>query len=161
MSDPLWGYSQVTVLQLLTHLHETYGTITPDQLDENAVMLDREWNPNDPLERLWQRVRECCSFAHVSDDTISEAAAVCKTLNVFANSARDCRKLPSIERTWANLQKHFKVVNDECKRLLTTEGAGCHSDNAAQASAQLEQAMDAVANLTAADQFRHQTRLTS
>ena len=37
LSDPLWGYGQVTVLQLLTHLRETYGLITPDQLDENAA----------------------------------------------------------------------------------------------------------------------------
>ena len=38
------------------------------------------------------------------------------------------------------LQKHFKVANDERKRLLTSEGARYHSVDAAQAStaAQLE-----------------------
>ena len=41
------------------------------------------------------------------------------------------------------------MANDERKRLLTTEGAGYHSANAAQASTQLEQAMAALANLTA------------
>ena len=33
LNDPLWGYGQVTALQLLTHLRDTYGRITPDQLD--------------------------------------------------------------------------------------------------------------------------------
>jgi hypothetical protein len=156
LSDPLWGYGQVTILQLLTHLRETYGLITPDQLDENAATLDREWNPDDPLERLWQRVRECRSFILAGDGEITEAAAVRKTLivlektGVFADAARDWRKLSAIERTWAKLlQKHSKMANDERKRLLTTEGAGYHSANAAQASTQLEQAMAALANLTA------------
>ena len=121
LNDPLWGYGQVSGLQLLTHLHETYGRITPDQLDENAATLDREWNPEDPLERLWQGIRECCSFALASDDAITEAFAVRKTLivfektGVFADAARNWRKLPPIEQTWAKLQKHFKIANDERK----------------------------------------------
>ena len=64
VSDRLWGYGQVTVLELLTHLCETYGLITSNQLDENAATLDREWNPDDPLERLWQRVRESLLLLH-------------------------------------------------------------------------------------------------
>ena len=154
--DPLWGYGQATVLQLLTHLRETYGPITPDQLDKNAATLVREWNPDDPLERLWQRVpRECRSFALAGGDEITEAAAVRKTLlvlektGVFADAARDWRKPPPLERTWAMLQKLFKVANNVRKRLLTTEGAGYYSANAAQAPTQLEQAMAALVNLTA------------
>ena len=134
----------------------TYGTITPDQLDENAATLDREWNPKNLLERLWQHVRKYRSFAHAGGDEILEAAAVRKTLIIleksggFADEASNWRKLPSIEKTWANLQKHFKVANDEQKRLLTTEGAGYHNANATQASIQLEQAMAALTNLIAA-----------
>ena len=125
LNDPLWGYSQVTALQLLTHLREMYGWITPDQLDKNAATLDREWNHEDPLERLWQRVRECHSFALAGGDAITEAFAVRKTLiilektGVFADAARDWHKLPPLEQTWTMLQKHFKLANDEHKRLLT------------------------------------------
>jgi hypothetical protein len=157
LNDPLWGYSQVAT-QLLTHLRETYGRITPDQLDENATTLDREWNPEDPMENLWQCIQECRSFALAGDDVITEAFTVRKTLivlektGVFADAAHDWRKLPQIEQTWTMLQKHFKVANDERKRLLTSEGAGYHSANAAQAStaAHLEQALAALANLTTA-----------
>ena len=81
VSDRLWGYGQVTVLELLTHLRETYGRITPNQVDKNAATLDREWNPEDPMEKLWQRVHECRSFA--GDVTIMEAFAVRKTLTVL------------------------------------------------------------------------------
>ena len=87
VSDRLWGYGQVTVLELLTHLRETYGLITSNQLDENAATLDREWNPDDPLERLWQRVRECRSFALAGKDEFTEAAAVRKTLIVLGKTA--------------------------------------------------------------------------
>jgi hypothetical protein len=30
LNDPLWSYGQLTALQLLTHLRDTYGWITPD-----------------------------------------------------------------------------------------------------------------------------------
>ena len=83
LSDQLWGYGKVTILQLLTHLRTTYGMITPDQLDENAATLDREWNPDDLLERLWQRVREYRSFTHTGIDEILEGAAVRKTLIIL------------------------------------------------------------------------------
>ena len=101
LNDPLWGYSQVTVLQLLTHLRETYGRITPDQVDKNAATLDREWNPEDPMEKFWQRVRECHSFALAGDDAITEAFAVRKTpiglekTGVFADAARNWCKPPT------------------------------------------------------------------
>ena len=103
--------------------------------------------PEDPMENLWQRVRECHSFTLAGNDAITEA----KT-GVFANAARDWRKLSPLEQTWAKLQKRFKIANDERKRLLTSEGAGYHTDNAAQTStaAQLEQALAALANKTAA-----------
>jgi hypothetical protein len=85
-----------------------------------------------------------------------EAAAVRKTLiilgktGVFADAVRDWHKLPPLQRAWAKLQKHFKVANDERKRLLTTKGAGYHIANVIQASTQLEQAMTALENLAAA-----------
>ena len=114
-------------------------------------------NPDDPLAKLWQCIRECRSFGLASSDEITEAAAVHNTLivlektDVFADAACDWRKLPPLERTWAMLQKHFKVANDKHKRLLTSKGAEYNSANAAQASTQLaEQAMAVLANLTAA-----------
>jgi len=57
-----------------------------------------------------------------------------------------------LEQTWTMLQKHFKVANEERKRLLTSEGAGYHSANAAQTStaAQLTQALVALETMTAA-----------
>ena len=79
LNNSLWSYGQVAALQLLTHLHETYDWIMPDQLDENAAMLDREWNPENPMERLWQRAREYRSFALTGSGAITEAFAVRKT----------------------------------------------------------------------------------
>ena len=107
------------------------------------------------MEKLLQHVRECRSFALASDNAITETLTVRKTLivlektGVFANTARDWRKLPPLEQTWVEL---FKIANDERKRLLTSEGAGYHSANAAQTStaAQLEQALAALATMTAA-----------
>ena len=41
LADRTYGYANVTVLQLLQHLHNTYGIISPDDLAKNEKSLGR------------------------------------------------------------------------------------------------------------------------
>jgi hypothetical protein len=51
--DETMGFTNATALQLLTHLHTTYGEVRSDQLEANTPMHhDNQWNPSDPIERV-------------------------------------------------------------------------------------------------------------
>lgn len=135
------GFASVSTLQLLTHLHLTYGTITFDQLEANLINLERQWDPSNPIENLWEQVKECQRFASAGKDPISEITAVRKTLlniehtGVFSDAVRDWRKRPDIEWTWLNFKADFTIADRERQRLLTTENAGYHGAHAAIAAA--------------------------
>jgi hypothetical protein len=142
-------YANVTVRDLLAHLTTTYGAITFTQ-------LNIEHNPNEPMEVLWKRVKECQRFAADGLDPISEVTAVRKTLavlektGVFSEAVRDWRKRPDAERTWAHLRSDFNTANTERERSLTAANAGYHSANAAQTQARQPQANDMLAQAIAA-----------
>jgi hypothetical protein len=155
LCDETMGFANTTTLQLLTHLHSTYGEVRSDQLEANAMRLDRQWDPSDPIETVWKNAQECRRFATAGMDPISESTAVRKTVlmfehsGVFGDAIRDWRKRPDFEWTWANLKTDFARANRERLRLLTSERAGFHGANSASQAA-IAAATDAAANANAA-----------
>jgi hypothetical protein len=130
------GYAAVSCTRLMEHLHDTYGTITPDQLTTNRAIFTAEWNPESPIEDLWARTQECRRFATAGNDPITEPETVRTLLGVIekatllATAVTDWRKRPQVEWTLANFQSDFTHANTERVRCLTVGNTG-HSANAA------------------------------
>jgi hypothetical protein len=95
LCDNTMEYANVHVHNLLAHLSRTYGAITFTQLDNNLAQLDADFKPDEPMEMLWKRVKECQRFAADGHNPISEVTAVHKTLatlektGVFSEAVRD------------------------------------------------------------------------
>ena len=52
LADQLLGYSNVTSEQILSHIANTCGVITQDNLAENVDKLEAAWDPVTPFESL-------------------------------------------------------------------------------------------------------------
>jgi hypothetical protein len=156
LCDKTMEYANVTVQDLLAHLTTTYGAITFTQLDLNLTQLDVEFNPDEPMEVLWKRVKECRRFAAGGQDPILEVTAVRKTLavlkqtGVFSEAVRDWSKRPNAELSWAHLRTDFNIANTEREFSLTAANAGYHRANSAQNQAHPQQANDMLAQTIAA-----------
>ena len=120
---------------MLTHLSATYGVITRDQLKDNRDKLEAPWNPDDPIEGLWEHIHECQHLATAGGDPITAPAAVHSILDVlektgiFADAIRDLQKCPLHEWTLDNFCTDFTTANKECLHLLTAQNAGFHGAN--------------------------------
>ena len=77
------GFANVSCAAMLTHLSVTYCVITPDQLKDNHDKLEAPWNPDDPIEGLWECIHECQHLATVGGDPITAPATVCSILDVL------------------------------------------------------------------------------
>jgi hypothetical protein len=136
LKDEDYGYANVTTLTLLTHLDTTYGTVTPDDLDENIRKMNREWSPTQPLEDLWNQIMECRRFA-TAHDPISEAAAIRSAVNnlensgVFTDALKEWRRKPVLEQTWDNLKTAFEQADKERRRNTNTAGEMGYANKAA------------------------------
>ena len=124
-----FGYANTTVLQLLTHLDTTYGTVTFDDLDANLQALNRQWDPSQPIEDLWNQIRECRTYAE-PHDPITEPTAIRAAITnltnsgVFTDALKDWRKRTPAQHTWANLVADFNLADKERRRNLTSTEAG-------------------------------------
>jgi hypothetical protein len=129
--DEMLGFSNISVLTILNHLHQTYGKLTTDDLDLNTENLHREWSPDHPLEDLFEQVRQCQAFA-AETDPISDPTAVRAIIHnleksgLFTDAIRDWRKRTDADKTLQNLRIDFTQADRERQRQLTTTTAGYH-----------------------------------
>jgi hypothetical protein len=63
LSDEIVGYANFTSLQLLNHLLTYYAMIAPTELTQNYERLSAPYDPNQPIETLFQQVQDDRSFA--------------------------------------------------------------------------------------------------
>jgi hypothetical protein len=65
LEDPDFGFADIATREMLQHLKDTYGQIAPDNVEQNRSLLSAEWNPDDPIEDIWIRIRDCQAFAAI------------------------------------------------------------------------------------------------
>jgi hypothetical protein len=63
LSDEIVGYASCTSLDLLTHLIMFYAMIAPSELTQNYERLNTPYDPNQPIETLFQQIQDTRSFA--------------------------------------------------------------------------------------------------
>ena len=73
LEDDTIGYTNVTPLELLTHLWNTYGTISESELTTNEEYMKTPWNPPTPIEELFKQLRKGQKFAKQGNVTITDS----------------------------------------------------------------------------------------
>jgi len=86
LEDPLFGYATVTVIDMITHLSTTYGTLTWSILEKNRASISSLWTPTEPIELLWERLHEVCRIATAGNDPILDAVAIDLTHLLFEST---------------------------------------------------------------------------
>ena len=71
LEDPLYGYTNVTVQQILEHLDATYGQLDQDQLNKNMATLEEPWEPDASMEPFWSRATLAQRVAQAGNDPIT------------------------------------------------------------------------------------------
>ena len=134
LEDAEEGYADIHLIDLLEHIDDTYGTITPDDLEANEKAMEAPWSPEQPLEDLFNQVRKAQDFAR-PHDPISNLKAIRSVTNnlensgVFSDALKKWRAKPAADKTWDNLVTHMTAANKERLRKLTSNQAG-YSNNA-------------------------------
>jgi hypothetical protein len=147
LEDPIMGFADIAVIDMLDHLNDEYGQITNEELEKNRTELSNPWNPDLAIEGLWVRIQEVQRYAITAGETISDATAIRLTLpvleatGVFSHATEQWREKDEEGLTLDAFKTHFKKANKERIRKLTAQSAGYHGAHSANA---------AIANATAA-----------
>ena len=100
------GYANVTTLQLLTHLYSVYANINPVDLQENDRRMKTPYDPNLPIEALFDQIEDAVEYAAAGKAPSSAAQVVNTVYNLIFQSGLyqdDCKlwkRRPEGEKTW-------------------------------------------------------------
>lgn len=128
IKHPLTSYANVTTLEMLTHLWTLFGEISPADLTANLKTLSEPWHPSTSIDVLFQRIEDGRTFAIAGESPIDDNTTVRITYDIFFNTGlfehpcREWRAKPKADKTYANLQQHFRIANRD--RAATTGSAG-------------------------------------
>jgi hypothetical protein len=141
LDDADYGYADATPEAMLMLLKDNYGVLTPEALKANRASLSTPWNPDAPIENLWQHIIEIQRIAQAGNALITDVAGITLTLAMFEKSGllstttQAWRVKPTLNWTWALFKTDFTLVaNTKRIRQTTAAAAGYyHGANGATA----------------------------
>jgi hypothetical protein len=136
LRHPITQFSQVTPLQILTHLWTTYGSVSTEDLSANWTRMNTPWNPPTPIESLYSQLKIGKDFAEEGAELISDtqlqriAYDLIQATGLFEVACREWRNKPAATKTWAAFQVFFSLADDDRrKNTITTDAAGYNANN--------------------------------
>jgi len=136
LEDATFGFANITVIDLLTHLSTTYSTITQSDLEINCTSIATIWSITDPIELLWNCLREVQCIAAAGGNPLSEAALMdlttimLESTGIFSLACNMWRLHPTTNKTYIEFCEFFMTENKEHLRKTATTGtSGYHSAN--------------------------------
>ena len=135
LDDDTFGFADVSISAMLVHLRTTYGPITRGELEANRASIATMWTHDEPIETLWERMREVQRIALTGGDPLTDDALRDLTLlmfeatGVFTTACDMWRVKPEANQTLIEFRLHFTNENKERLRKLTAAQIGYHGAN--------------------------------
>jgi hypothetical protein len=136
LSDKIVGYANCTSLQLLTHLLTYYAMIAPTELTQIYERLNSPYDPNQPIETLFQQIQDARAFAVAGGQPYGAAMIVnvAYTLvfntGLFPDACRAWQSRMIAVKTWAQFKLDFFTAHHEFHLTnQTAHQSGFHSAN--------------------------------
>jgi hypothetical protein len=136
LSDEIVGYANCTTLQILTQLLTYYAMIAPTELTQNYERLNTPYDPNQPIETLFQQIQDALAFAVASCQPYGAAMIVnvAYTLvfntGLFPDACRAWQSRATAAKTLAQFKIDFATAHREFRLTnQTAHQSGFHSAN--------------------------------
>jgi aspartate ammonia-lyase len=134
LSDEVVVYANCTSLDLLTNLLTLDDMIAPTELTHNYERLNTPYDPNQPIEALFQQIQDARAFAVAGGQLYDNAMIinVAYTLifntRLFPDACRAWQSRAIDENTWAQFKIDFATAHREFRLTnQTTQQFGFHS----------------------------------
>jgi hypothetical protein len=131
--DPMTGFDNKTLLQLLTYLHTTFGNISEKELEQNTARMQLQWNPPTAIEALFLQLENGVAFTTSGQDTPTKrttlywAYIIIEKTGRFDIACREWRHMDPNTKDWPLFKRHFKAAYKDLRRLDTAGTAGYSS----------------------------------
>ena len=52
------GFAQTTTLKLLNHMYDSYGTVTPIEMEYSTSAMVKPYDPSQPITKLFVQIKQ-------------------------------------------------------------------------------------------------------
>jgi hypothetical protein len=136
LSDEIVGYKNCTSLQLLTHLLTYYAMIAPTELTQKYERLNAPYDPNQPIEMLFQQIQDARALTVAGGQPYGAAMIVNMVYTLvfntgfFPDACRAWQSRAIAGKTWAQFKLDFATAHREFRLTnQTAHQSGFHSTN--------------------------------
>jgi hypothetical protein len=136
LSSEVVGYTNCMSFDLLTHLLTLYAMITPTELTQNYERLDTPYDPNQPMETLFQQIQDARAFVIAggqpcgNDMIVNVAYKLVSSTGLFPDACRAWQSRAIAGKTWAQFKIDFATAHWEFRLTnQTAQQYGFHSAN--------------------------------
>jgi hypothetical protein len=136
LSDEVVGYANCTSLDTLTHLLTYYAMIAPTELTHSYERLNTPYDPNQPIETLFQQIQDARAFTVAGGQPYGTAMIfnVSYTLlfntGLYPDACRAWQSRAIATKTWAQFRIDFSTAHREFRLTnQTAQQSGFHSAN--------------------------------
>jgi hypothetical protein len=63
LNDDMVGFTNISTRAMIDHLFTTYGNITMVDLENNFEHIRRAWDPQQPVESLFNKIQYCANYS--------------------------------------------------------------------------------------------------
>ena len=140
LDDDELGFTNVTCLQMMTHLWTNYGTITQDELDANHLRMSAAWHPPTPVEDLFKQLDAGRKFATAGGEppaintVIRTGYNIILATGLFELACTEWRNKETALKTMPAFKTHFLKAARDQRLKATSSNSGYHSANQVTAS---------------------------
>jgi len=137
LDDDIFGFADVGIDTMLTHLCNTYATITQAELEHNRASIATIWTPEAPIEILWEGLHKIQLLSVAGNNPLSDTTlkdltfTMFKNTSVFTMACDTWHICPVATQTLDDICAYFTSKNKEQLHKLTMSQVGFHSANAA------------------------------
>ena len=142
-------YAKKTTLQILTHLYDNYARISQLELKENDHRMNEEWDPNQPIEVLYDQIEDAVEFAsagkapYTTPQVVNNAYNLVSNTGLFEEECKKWRKKATADKTWDNFKTQFTEAHQDLRDSQRTARDAGYQANSAEEE-QEDQSMNAL-----------------
>ena len=111
---------------ILDGLRAKYGTCSPNEKTANNQRFDQPWDPNEPIEALFDRLEECYIFSILAkppftlEQLIDKAIIAIQRTALYETALLEWQGFDDANKTWEQLKLHF----EEAYEIRLASGQG-------------------------------------
>ena len=134
MRDPLLGYGNKTVSQLIQHMIDTYGALTEAERVAAQSRMSLPWEGG-PLEQIINNIDDCSADLEMGGTALSSAQKRDKLYDLvnasklLTDACQQWRMKLDPSKTWFAAKAHFQKHANDRDQTMTSANAGYQANH--------------------------------